>query len=102
VGAWKPWGLLVNLNEFGDSGLRATILRKLETLHWIDIEGRLATGELILFLDALNECPVGRYVECCQDIAALLKFYPRARVHITSRVTHNPSQFKLPPSRFAL
>jgi hypothetical protein len=92
----KPWGLLVNLNEFGDSGLRATILRKLESLHWIDIEGRLASGELILFLDALNECPVGRYVECCQDIAALLKFYPRARVHITSRVTHNPSQFKLP------
>ena len=91
----KPWGLLVNLNEFGDSGLRATILRKLETLHWIDVEGRLASGELILFLDALNECPVGRYVECCQDIAALLKFYPCARVHITSRVTHNPSQFSL-------
>jgi hypothetical protein len=92
----KPWGLLVNLSEFSDFGLRATILRKLETLFWIDIEGRLVSGELILFLDALNECPVGRYVECCQDISSLLKFYPRARVHITSRVTHNRSQFGLP------
>lgn len=92
----RPWGLLVDLNEFGDSGLRATILRKLETLYWVDVEGRLESGELILFLDALNECPVARYVECCQDIAALLKLYPRARVHIASRVTHNPSQFRLP------
>lgn len=92
----KPWGLLVSLNEFGDSGLRATILRKLQTLQWIDIEYRLASGELILFLDALNECPVGRYIECCQDIAALLMLYPGVRIHITSRVTHNPSQFKIP------
>jgi hypothetical protein len=92
----KPWGMLVGLNEFGESGLRATILRKLQTLHWVDIEYRLASGELILFLDALNECPVGRYVECCQDIAALLALYPGARIHVSSRVTHNPSQFRMP------
>jgi hypothetical protein len=91
-----PWGMLVGLNEFGESGLRATILRKLQTLHWIDIESRLASGEMILFLDALNECPVARYVECCQDIAAMLTLYPGARIHITSRVTHNPLQFRLP------
>ena len=97
--SWKPgnpWGLLVDLNEFGESGLRSTILQKLDSLQWVDIEGRLESGELILFLDALNECPVGRYVECCQDIAGLLKLYPRARIHISSRVTHNPTQFKLP------
>jgi hypothetical protein len=92
----KSWGLLVDLNEFGESGLRATILRKLEGLHWVDIEYRLSSGELILFLDALNECPVGRYVECCQDIAALLKIYPHARVHVSSRITHYPDQFRLP------
>ena len=92
----RPWGMLVGLHEFGESGLRATILRKLPGLNWIDVEHRLAIGELILFLDALNECPVGRYVECCQDIAALLKLYPQARIHVTSRVTHNPSQFGLP------
>jgi hypothetical protein len=97
--SWEPgksWGLVVDLNEFGESGLRATILRKLEGLHWVDIESKVASGELILFLDALNECPVGRYVECSQDIAALLKLYPSARVHITSRITHYPDQFKLP------
>lgn len=92
----KPWGVLVDLNEFGESGLRSTILRKFEGLHWVDIEYRLASGELILFLDALNECPVGRYVECCQDIAALLNIYPLAHIHISSRITHYPDQFGLP------
>ena len=97
--AGQPWGLIVELNEFSELGLRATILRKLEPLHWVDIEYRLAKGELILFLDALNECPVRLYVECCQDIAAMLKLYPDARIHITSRVTHNPSQFQMPSYR---
>lgn len=100
--AWspgKPWGLVVDLNEYGESGLRATILRKLGTLHWVDIESRFASGELILFLDALNECPSSRFEECCQEIHSLITLYPGARIHISSRDADSTAPFGIPKFR---
>ena len=100
---WLPgrrWGIFVELNAYRELGLRATILQLLgNKLYWIDIEHRFANGEIVLFLDALNECPVGHYVECCQEISSLLNLYPQARIHISSRSSHNPSQFRLPAFR---
>ncbi len=90
-----PWLLLVSLYEYTESGLRSLLLKQLPRLYWIDIEAKIANGEITLLLDALNECPTVHYENCYQEINGLLKDYPSARIIISSRLTHTPN-FKLP------
>lgn len=92
----KPWALLVELHEFGDLGLRTLILKRLPGLYWIDIEARISSGEITLMFDALNECPASRYEDCCQEIFSLKEHYPSARILISTRLSHNPTQFDFP------
>ena len=95
---WKngqPWTLIISLNEYTEAGLRSLILKQLPGLYWIDIEAKINSGEIILFLDALNECPTEHYEDCYQQIHGMLRDCPSARIVISSRLSHNP-HFNLP------
>ncbi|MGB4497105.1 MAG: NACHT domain-containing protein [Methylococcaceae bacterium] len=87
----KPWALLISLYEYSESGLRSLLLKQLDGLYWVDIEADINSGKIILILDGLNECPSKLYEYCHQEIVALLKDYPLARIVISSRLTHEPS-----------
>ena len=87
----KPWALLISLYEYSESGLRSLLLKQLPGLYWVDIEAKINSGKIILILDGLNECPSKLYEYCHQEIVALLKDYPSAKVVISSRLTHEPS-----------
>ena len=97
--SWQPgklWPLLVSLAEYSEVGLRPLLLRRLPGLEWIDIEERIRDGEVVILLDALNECPSSRYLACSQDLHSLITDYPLVNVVISSRATHNPSALGLP------
>lgn len=96
---WKPgqpWPLLVSLCEYTKSGLRSLLIKRLPELEWLDIEDEIASGEIILLLDALNECPQVYYEDCSQEISGLFSDYPSANITLTSRLTTNPHQLGLP------
>ena len=86
----SPLALLIPLQEYTEIGLRSLILSKLPGLYWIDIENKINSGELILFFDALNECPSVYYAACHQELNGLLKDYSSVSIAITTRLTHNP------------
>ena len=92
----KPWGLLVSLCEYTGLGIKDLLLKKLPGLDWVDIEDEIASGKITLFLDALNECPSLYYDACSQEIHSLITDYPNAKIQITSRISHNPTQLSLP------
>ena len=91
--SWKvsdPWLLLIALHEYTELGLRSLILKKLPDLYWIDIEDKVASGKIIFFFDALNECPTTYYNDCHQEINSLFQDYPSAKIIVSSRLTHVP------------
>lgn len=92
----KPWGLLVSLCEYTGLGIKDLLLKKLPGLDWVDIEDEIASGKITLLLDALNECPSLYYDACSQEIHSLITDYPNAKIQITSRTSHNPTQLSLP------
>ncbi len=92
----RPLPLLVQLHRYGESGLIGLVMKELPSLYWIDIESEIASGQIILIFDGLNECPSVYYDNCSQEINSLLNDYPSSRVIVSSRITHNPQQLKLP------
>ena len=96
---WNPggrWPLLVSLNEYARSGLRALLLKPLPGLVWADLQPDIESGRLTLLLDGLNECPVELFDQCCSDIDDLLRRFPAARLVISSQSTHHPRPLGLP------
>lgn len=97
--SWQPgkmWPILISLSEYSEVGMRPLLLRRLPELEWVDIEERFRKGEVVILLDALNECPSSRYIACSQDLLSLISDYPSSHLVISSRVTHNPSSLSLP------
>ena len=87
----KTWPLLISLYDYSESGLRSLLLKQLPGLYWVDIEADINSGNILLILDGLNECPSKLYEYCHQDIVFLLRDYPTANIIISSRLTHELS-----------
>ena len=94
---WEPgraWPLLASLAEYSSDGL-AGLLQKRSGIEWQDLAPQIATGEVILYLDALNECPDSIYDSCRAEIASLLREYTDARIFVSARSSNAPDQFEL-------
>lgn len=94
---WEPgraWPLLASLAEYSTDGL-AGLLQKRSGIEWQDLASRVAAGDVILYLDALNECPDFLYDSCRTEIAGLLREYPDARIFVSARSSNAPEQFGL-------
>ena len=94
---WEPgraWPLLASLAEYSSDGL-AGLLQTRSGIEWQDLAPQVAAGDLILYLDALNECPDSLYDSCRTEIASLLREYPDARVFVSARSSNAPEEFRL-------
>jgi hypothetical protein len=94
---WEPgraWPLLVSLAKYSSDGL-AGLLQRYSGIEWQDLAPQVAAGEVILYLDALNECPDSLYASCRTEIASLLREYPDGRVFVSARSSNAPEQFRL-------
>lgn len=94
---WEPgraWPLFASLAEYSSDGL-AGLLQRRSGIEWQDLAPQVAAGEVILYLDALNECPDSLYDSCRTEIASLLREYPDARVFVSARSSNAPEQFRL-------
>jgi|GEM_PF-2862778 len=94
---WEPgraWPLFASLAEYSSDGL-AGLLQKRSGIDWQDLAPQVAAGEVILYLDALNECPDSLYDSCRTEIVSLLREYPDARVFVSARSSNAPEEFRL-------
>jgi hypothetical protein len=94
---WEPgraWPLFASLAEYSSDGL-AGLLQERSGIEWQDLAPQVAAGEVILYLDALNECPDSLYDSCRTEISSLLREYPDARVFVSARLSNAPEQFRL-------
>ena len=86
----ESWALYVSLSGYTREGLRDLICREIQPLKWTDISLGLESGELMLLLDGLNECPVAHYNQCVTDISDLVKEHPGSKIIVSTRSTHLP------------
>lgn len=94
---WEPgcaWPLLASLAEYSSDGL-AGLLQRRSGIEWQDLAPQVAAGDVILYLDALNECPGSLFDSCRTEIASLLREYPDARLFVSARSSNAPEQFGL-------
>jgi hypothetical protein len=92
----RPWAITAPLFAYTRAGLRALLLAQLPGLSWADIEPGIAQGQIALFLDGLNECPPELLEICYDDIDAVLRKHPNARIVVSSRPTLWPRGLELP------
>jgi hypothetical protein len=92
----RPWVITAPLFAYTLAGLRALLLTQLPGLSWADIEPGIDRGQIALFLDGLNECPPELLDTCYDDIDAVLRKYPVARIVVSSRPTLWPRGLELP------
>jgi Putative DNA-binding domain len=90
----RPWPLLASLAEYSSDGL-AGLLQRRSGIEWQDLAPQVAAGDVILYLDALNECPDSLFDSCRIEIVSLLHEYRDARVFVSARSSNAPEEFKL-------
>lgn len=88
-GSGRPWPLLVSLSAYTPEGL-SRLLTEESGIDWQDLVPRINAGEVILYLDGLNECPDNLYDLCLSEISGLVHEFPSVRLVLTSRTTQLP------------
>lgn len=79
------WPLLLSLGEYGEGGLQ-DLCETHSGMLWSDIAPLINSGEVMLFLDGLDECPSHLYEKCCKDIQVFISVYRNIQLYATSRV----------------
>lgn len=87
--------LLASLANYSGNGLAGATPRMRSGIEWQDLAPQVAAGDVILYLDALNECPDSLYDSCRTEIASLLREYPDARAFVSARSSNAPEEFRL-------
>lgn len=87
----EKWALYVPLSDFTSAGLQELICREIPPLNWSDIQLGLESGQLVLILDGLNECPTTHYDQCASELSDLLKEHPESRIIVSTRLSHLPA-----------
>jgi hypothetical protein len=91
----KDWPLIASLAEYSQDGLPGLLHRRC-SIEWHDLLPQVAEGRVVLYLDALNECPDSLYESCRSEIAGLLREYPGARIYLSARSSTAMEEFELP------
>jgi cold shock CspA family protein len=91
----RPWPIFASLAQYSSEGLPA-LLQRSSGIDWEDLAPEVASGEVVLCLDALNQCPDSLYESCGNEIANMLVEYPELRMLISSRSASDVEQFGLP------
>lgn len=79
-----PWPVLLQLSEYDEGGL-AALASDATSMLWSDLAVLIRSGEVVLLLDGLNECPMELHQHCCVELASLLQEFPDAKVIVTDR-----------------
>ena len=90
----RAWPIFASLAQYSSEGL-AGLLQRSSGIEWEDLAPQVAAGDVILYLDALNQCPDSLYDSCRAEIASLLIEYPDVRMFISARSSNDVEQFRL-------
>ncbi|NHA14615.1 RNA-binding domain-containing protein [Thioalkalivibrio sp. XN279] len=91
----RPWPIFASLAQYSTEGL-AGLLQRSSGVEWEYLAAGVAEGQVVLYLDALNQCPDSLYENCRNELSNMLVEYPDARVYISTRSTSDVEQLEVP------
>jgi hypothetical protein len=87
--------LYANLCDLDQRGIGFILTQNSTEIEWNEIRTRLDSGEISIYLDGINECPLEVIEKAEREISELLA-YNRLNIYLTDRKSKNANKWGLP------